>query len=1138
MNYPTTKRFKPLLFLCAAVAAILLWSFSPARAGAGETISCALPEAVGGLTPGSAEEYLSRLMYPDGRIRVARGAGSRLEGADAQIYAELAEEIPLIAAGERASTVFTFPCEEIYPQTTYTAGELGVSSLIDGGAFAQDAVDAMTEIIHGISVKNVIAALRQDMPYEMYWAGLTWSTAYPGLSTNGQTVWMTGSVTVSISVAQEYSAGAYQVDTSWGRRAADALENANAVIATYAGSSDYEMLLGYKDAICGMVSYNHAAADDSSTPYGNPWQLIWVFDGDDNTEVVCEGYSKAFKYLVDRSDTQAVCYTVSGTMNGGTGAGAHMWNTVGLDGRWYLVDVTNCDEGSVGHPDALFMRGWAGAQVHQTVTAGGVVDHYTYVFSCNRRTVRYECDSSPLLSEELVFSEDNHAAVSDESNHLTARPAEGCEDYYTAEYGTPLTLAVEAGCDEGALQYQWWRYVGNTRWSLAEQGPSLEVTVQDGHCQYICVVTDDYGESAEVVFIVHLDNLTVADCNTSTGSSYTHVGDEVTLWVEAACRIGQPSYSWYYVTSDASTLLADETDSSLTVTVPALPAQYTCVVSDEFGSAHHVIFDLYYDNHLAVTNYYVSKRAAVPGDTVTMRVDAECSEGDLTYEWFRDLGADEPVWLFGQPLYEANEVLLEGENDHILTLVVDELPAKYVCRVRDQYGNVKNEDFRIVYDNHLTAQALQERFLLSPGETAALQVESSCTIGEPAFAWSVYDAATEQWIELEETGPALTVTADASHRYQCIVTDNFESWAYVYFTVDMDNHLTVLTGEGSTSQLSTVTPGDSLTLAAVATCDAGGLTYAWRRCFDDGANVTTTLIEDCTESTLRLENIQEAADYMCTVADDYGNEATIWFTIRIDNRLEITSITPAIPTCHIDDGESVVLSVTAVCGAGGLSYRWTDMVNQQALDETGSSLTVTRGGYYRCSVTDDYGDTVQQDFEVHVGTLTALHPGLTVQKDAAQSRQKFCFSFTPARSGAYALRTLAELPIYIVLYDADWCATRGAEDLLEYSFTAGETVYFEINCLQPDFRGAIDVKLNLTALDGEIEPDLTLPAGTVGIESQAFAGIPECTAVYVPDTVTDIAPDAFDPGTIIVTPEGSPAGAWAEDQGFFVLYLP
>ena len=44
-------------------------------------------------------------------------------------------------------------------------------------------------------------------------------------------------------------------------------------------------------------------------------------------------------------------------MSGGTGAGDHMWNIVTMDdGCNYLVDVTNCDTGSIGAPGKLFPR--------------------------------------------------------------------------------------------------------------------------------------------------------------------------------------------------------------------------------------------------------------------------------------------------------------------------------------------------------------------------------------------------------------------------------------------------------------------------------------------------------------------------------------------------------------------------------------------------------------------------------------------------------------------------------------------------------------------------------------------------------------------------------------------------------------
>ena len=109
-----------------------------------------------------------------------------------------------------------------------------------------------------------------------------------------------------------------------------------------------------------LASYNTAAATDPEAAYGHPWQIIYVFDNDPTTKVVCEGYSKAFKYLCDLStflNPNISCYLVTGTMNGGN----HMWNIVTMkDGKNYLVDVTNSEDGTFGAGGELFLTGASG----------------------------------------------------------------------------------------------------------------------------------------------------------------------------------------------------------------------------------------------------------------------------------------------------------------------------------------------------------------------------------------------------------------------------------------------------------------------------------------------------------------------------------------------------------------------------------------------------------------------------------------------------------------------------------------------------------------------------------------------------------------------------------------------------------
>ena len=65
-------------------------------------------------------------------------------------------------------------------------------------------------------------------------------------------------------------------------------------------------------------------------------------------------------------------------------------------------------------------------------------------------------------------------------------------------------------------------------------------------------------------------------------------------------------------------------------------------------------------------------------------------------------------------------------------------------------------------------------------------------------------------------------------------------------------------------------------------------------------------------------------------------------------------------------------------------------------------------------------------------------------------------------------------------------------------------------------------------------PQLILPASLTTIESEAFQGLPEGIVVFIPNAVTSIAEDAFDTGTVIVTPSGSFAAQWGREHGFEV----
>lgn len=281
--------------------------------------------------------YVQKVFYGDSGIAMAADYGSkRLSGLSLALYRAIKEKVMLVANGTLTSTEFTF-----------TRAELG----IDQAEWANfDWLNASTTG----PVFQIVSCLLVDCPYELYWFD----------KVNGW-VWDPSNTKVSFQffVTKDYSASnAMRTTTTNGYKtsaAPRAAANARQIVADYANRSDKEKLTAYRDVICDLVSYNYDATYPSyeySYGYGNPWQLIYVFDGDPSTDVVCEGYSKAFQYLCDNTQFQnsITCYTVTGKMNGGD----HMWNIVKMDnGQNYLVDVTNCDDDSGdGGSDELFLR--------------------------------------------------------------------------------------------------------------------------------------------------------------------------------------------------------------------------------------------------------------------------------------------------------------------------------------------------------------------------------------------------------------------------------------------------------------------------------------------------------------------------------------------------------------------------------------------------------------------------------------------------------------------------------------------------------------------------------------------------------------------------------------------------------------
>lgn len=352
-------------------------------------------------------------------------AGDVLEGADKAVYDYLSQQIGLVASGARTTTVFEVSAAELGLDQVWTAEDLGVKRIwTNSSSLFPDADAALTEKL-GLDMQLVIDALLVDHPYELYWFNKTgqcqtrwqYSGRY-GSSNEIVSFYMFSfylpiSRDYAVSVAEGWDPA--QMDPSKQAKAPAALAEAKAVVAANTEKSDYEKLLAYKDYICNAVSYDEYAAATPSYPYGDPWQLISVFDHNSQTNVVCEGYAKAFKYLCDLTDFEEdiQCLLADGWTDtkAGIGKGEHMWNILIMpDGESYLVDVTNGDEGSVGHPDYLFLtgddsndsisNGFSVVIPEHSVGNGYIAREETLLYTYNNTTLRLWDDDILKLSTE------------------------------------------------------------------------------------------------------------------------------------------------------------------------------------------------------------------------------------------------------------------------------------------------------------------------------------------------------------------------------------------------------------------------------------------------------------------------------------------------------------------------------------------------------------------------------------------------------------------------------------------------------------------------------------------------------------------------------------------------------------------
>ena len=351
-------------------------------------------------------------VYDDvGYASSTSAAGIKLNTLEKYFYSEIENLIVSVASGSKSIARLTVTSG--ISDFSWTKEELG-GTILNGGSLTTQANNTVVKNMNSaFDVHYILSTLLVEYPYEMFWFDKTGGIGYTyemSATSNNLSI---ASITFFLYVSDDYSNPMveYGVSQSKISEANSVLAKINAIVEEHKDKGDYEKLAAYKDEICDLVSYNFDALKEG-TAYGNPWQLIYVFDDNPNTNVVCEGYAKAFKYLCDLSefDRDIYCYITTGEMISNKSEN-HMWNIVKIGGSNYIVDVTNTDYTSGSGGFNLFLVGGVASNSGKTYTVsvnGNSIKSIKYVYAESQKNLFCE-DYLVISGSEYQNHIDQHS---------------------------------------------------------------------------------------------------------------------------------------------------------------------------------------------------------------------------------------------------------------------------------------------------------------------------------------------------------------------------------------------------------------------------------------------------------------------------------------------------------------------------------------------------------------------------------------------------------------------------------------------------------------------------------------------------------------------------------------------------------
>ena len=319
-----------------------------------------------------------------------------------------------------------------------------------------------------------------------------------------------------------------------------------------------------------------------------------------------------------------------------------------------------------------------------------------------------------------------------------------------------------------------------------------------GSYNYRCVVSDQYGNSKDVVFEINQLYAYADEEGNQETDLHVSPGEAAELRVFAGAE--DPSrltYTWYicfgrWEDDDDNEEIKGAEENVLRIESVSKSQPYCCRVYDPSSNSYTwVAYNVIIDNQLKAYAYGTKKTETdtyVPyGESAELKVSATAADSSqLTYVWYKD--------------YEAYDNIIEGAASSVVKTDPISQNDQYICVVSDQYGNSQKIKFLVHVDNKLEAyvdgtKETSAYMTVTPGETVDLKVAASALDADHL----TYEWGSCEYNDFEEVGaeyvyrkiggsntPILRNVAVRNYRrdLHCDVSDPYGNEVRIYFHIN------------------------------------------------------------------------------------------------------------------------------------------------------------------------------------------------------------------------------------------------------------------------------------------------------------------------------------------------------------------